>query len=58
MADRKVTVEVKVKLLLRIDEGVKVSKVVDELGYSFFDQTGNANVEDETIEDYEVIDSK
>lgn len=57
MASRKVAIDVKVRLVLRVDEGIEVSQVVDELEYSFSDQTGFAQIEDETIEDYEIIDS-
>jgi len=54
---RKVTVEVKIKLLLSIDEGIEVSEVVNELEYEFTDITGKATVEDTEIIDYEVTDS-
>ena len=55
---RKVTIELKVKLIAEIDEGVEVSEIVDELDYSFSDQTGNATILDTEILDSEVTDSK
>lgn len=58
MADRKVTVEVKIKLVIRIDEGTEVSQVIDEMDYSFNDTTGSATIEDTEILDQEVTDSK
>jgi len=58
MSDRKVYVEVKVKLILRVDEGEEISHVMDELEYTIFDTTGKANVEDSEILDYDVTDSK
>ena len=58
MADRKVYVEAKVKLIVRVDEGTEVSEVMDEMDYGFMDTTGKATVEDTEIVDYEVTDSK
>ena len=55
---RKVFVEVKVKLVLNMDEGVEVGDVISEMDYSFADTTGNADIEDTEISDYEVTDSK
>lgn len=55
---RKVTVELKVKLLLRVDEGVEVSEVINELDYNFTDNTDKATIEDTEILDYEVTDSR
>jgi hypothetical protein len=58
MADRKVYVEVKVRLILRVDEGEEISHVMDELDYSFSDTTGKAQVDDTEILDYDITDSK
>ena len=55
---RKVYIEVKVKLVVNMDEGVEVGDVVDELQYDFSDTTGKADVLDTEIMDYEVTDSK
>lgn len=56
--DRKVYVEVKVRLVIRMDEGVEVSEVINEMDYDFSDTTGNATVEDMEILGHEVTDSK
>lgn len=55
---RKVHVELRVKLILNMDEDISVSEVLDELDYNFSDTTTKAEVEDTEIQDYEVIDSK
>ena len=55
---RKITVSLEVKLVINADEAVELSQIIDEMEYSFNDTTGFANIEDETIENYEVIDSK
>ena len=54
----KVFVEVKVKLVLNMDEGVEVGEVINEMDYNFSDTTGHANIEDTEILDHEVTDSK
>lgn len=58
MASRKVEITVKVKLSIRVDEGQEISQVVNELEYDFTDTTGNADIEDTEILEYEVIDSR
>ena len=58
MADRKAYVEVKVKLIIRADEGEEISHILDEMDYNFSDTTGNATIEDTEILDYEIKDSK
>lgn len=55
---RKVTVEVKVKLTINMDEGIEVSDVINELDYDFTSSTDGADVEDTEILDHEVTDSK
>lgn len=55
---RKVYVELAVRLILDVDEGVEVSHVIDELDYSFNDTTDSARVEDTSIQDFEITDSK
>lgn len=58
MANRKVYVTLTVKLIMTVDEGVEVSDVINELDYNFSDTTGNADVQDTTIENFEITDSK
>jgi hypothetical protein len=58
MSDRKVYVDVKVRLIIRQDDGVETSEVVNEMEYDFTDTTGNATIEDMEITDYQIVDSK
>jgi hypothetical protein len=58
MSYRTVTVEVKVKLLMKVDEGVEVSEVIQEMDCNFQDQSGFATIEDTEILDHEVKDSR
>lgn len=55
---RKVTVEVKIKVTLNMDEGIEVSEVINELDYNLTSNTDGADVEDTEILDHEVTDSK
>lgn len=55
---RKVTVEVKVKLIINLDEGIEVSEVINELDYDFTSNTDGVAIEDTEILDHEVTDSK
>jgi len=58
MADRKVYVDVKVRLVIRADEGVEIGGMIDEMEYNFISQTDGAEIEDTEIKDYEITDSK
>jgi hypothetical protein len=59
MTMRKVTVEVKVKLVINMDEGLEVSDVIGEMEYDFTaNNEGAAHIEDMDILDHEVTDSK
>ena len=55
---RKITVSVKLKLLIYADEGVEMTHILDELDYRFKDTTGQASVIDSEVLDFEVIDSR
>lgn len=55
---RKVYVEVKAKIIMRMDEGVDVSDVISNMDYSFSSPTDACDFEDTEILDFEVIDSK
>jgi ribosomal protein L12E/L44/L45/RPP1/RPP2 len=55
---RKVTVEVKVKLLIHADEGKDISEVINEMGYEFVYTEPGADIIDSEIVDYEVTDSR
>jgi len=55
---RKVYVSVAVSLTILIDDDQDFEEVLAELDYNFSDTTGKATVEDSSVEDFEVIDSK
>jgi hypothetical protein len=56
--DRKIYVEVKVRLIIRADEGVEVGQIVNEMEYNFSDTTGKADIEDSEVCGFEVTDRK
>ena len=55
---RKVEVEIKIKLSLNINEGVEIQEIVNELQYNFCDTTGEAEVLDTELREFDLIDSK
>ena len=55
---RKVTVKLKVRLVMSVDEGVEISDVVNELDYQINDTTTAADILNTEITDFEVEDSK
>ena len=55
---RKVEIELKVKVLMVVNEGVEISNVVDELDYQITDTTTEADILDTEIIDYELMNSK
>jgi len=55
---RKVTVELKVKMVIYADEGKEISEVVDEMDYEFTYAESGADIMDSEIVDYEVLDSR
>jgi len=55
---RKVYVTVQVGLIIDMDDDAILSDVINELDYSFSDQTGKATIVDSNLEDYSVEDSK
>jgi hypothetical protein len=55
---RKVYVDVKVKLIIRVDEGIKISDVINEMDYDFTSLTDGAMIEKTEISHYDVMDSK
>jgi len=59
MPDRKVYIDVKVRLIVQVDEGIEVSEVMDNMDYDFIPRPdAGATVVDMEIEDYEITDSK
>ena len=55
---RKVTVQLEMRIVMSVDEGVEISDVINELDYQVNDTTSAADILDTEITDYEVIDSK
>ena len=55
---RKVFVEVKVKLVLDMEEGISVTETLENVDYNFTSQTDGVDVVDTEIMDWEVKDSK
>ena len=55
---RKVTVKLEMHLVIRVNEGVEISEVVNELDYDIRDTTTAADILDTEITSYEIVDSK
>jgi hypothetical protein len=55
---RTVFVEVKVKVVLDMEEGIEVTEVLEDMDYNFVSHTDGAEVADTEIKDWDVIDSK
>ena len=56
--DRKVYVNVTVRLIIRADEGVEINNVLEDMEYDFTSQTEGADIEDTEVQNWEIIDSK
>ena len=55
---RKVYVIVTARLTINQDDGVCTKDVIDEMEYGFISQTEGADIVNEEISDFEIIDSK
>ena len=55
---RKVTIKLEMNVVMLVDEGVEISRVIDELDYQINDTTTAADILDTEITGYEVVDSK
>ena len=55
---RKVYLEVKVKVILNLDDDTEVSKAMEEVDYNFTSNSNFFDVLDTEILDYEITDSK
>jgi hypothetical protein len=53
---RKVFVELKVKLVIEVEEGVEISEVIGDM--DFTSSTDNSEIVDSKIIEHEIIDSK
>ena len=51
---KKVYVQVQVKLILNVEEGVDINDVINEMDYNFESVNPNAIIYDSTIEDFSV----
>ena len=54
---RKVTIKLKMRIVMSVDEGIEISEVVNELDYQVNDTTTAADILDTEITGYEVVDS-
>ena len=55
---RKVYVEVKLRLIVTMDEGINLDDVMNDMEYDFTSCTLDAAIDDTELEDWEVTDSK
>ena len=55
---KKVYIDVKVRMIVRTEEGVGIDDIISEMDYDFTSQTEGADIEDTEIQEYRVIDSK
>jgi hypothetical protein len=55
---RKVTLQLEMRVVLLVDEGVEISDVVSELDCTANDRITAADILDTEITGYEVVDSK
>jgi hypothetical protein len=58
MADRRVVVEVKVKLIMDVKKGVSIDDIISDMDYDFSFSGEEATINDSEIIDFEVTDSK
>lgn len=55
---RKVYVDVKVRLIIRAEEGQDIDEVLTNMDYNFTSNSDDAEIEDTEITDWDVVDSK
>lgn len=55
---RKVILNMNMRVVMSVDEGIEIAEVVDELDYTFSDTTTAADILDTEIIDYDILDSK
>lgn len=55
--ERKVTVDVTVRLIIRASEGQSIDEVIDDMNYNFTaSENVEADIESEEILEYELVD--
>jgi len=55
---RKVYIDLKVRLVINMEEGISVDEIVNNMDYVFTFSGKEADIVDTEIEDYEIVDSK
>lgn len=55
---RKIYVDVKLRLILTVEEGSEINDILNEGDFDFIPNDENVMVEDLTVEDFDIIDSK
>ena len=55
---KKITVELKVKLLIHADETAATDEVLENMDYNFSDTTGEADIVDTEITEWDIKDSR
>lgn len=55
---RTVSIKLEVNLTIKADDDIEMSEVINEMEYDFSDTTTKATIEDMSIEDFEIVDSR
>ena len=55
---RKVYVNVSVRLIIEVEEGIEIDEVISEMDYNFTSNTDDADITDTEIREHEIVDSK
>ena len=55
---KKITVELKIKLDVHMDEDGTLDNVLCDMDYGFSDQTGTATITDSEITEWQVVDAR
>ena len=55
---RRVHADIQVHLVITADEGIEISAVIQEMEYNFSSNTAGAFIEDSSIEDMTITDSR
>jgi hypothetical protein len=55
---RKVFIKVEIKVVINLDEGIELSKIIENMDYDFVSNNDEADVIETELLGYEVIDSK
>ena len=55
---RKVYIDVMVRIIARVENDIDISDFISEMDYNFTDTTGDGEIEDSEITNWEIVDSK